>query len=144
MSGVKEIIQHKEVIQIMKVVNKIDSFTKLTKSEQNAINTGISRLKERVDTYVKYGHSLDERFMDDKLIHDAYTCNGRRFFLYKCRIKTTSLRLLYTVEGKNIIVISHVIKKNSRYEYFNYFENACEEYMHSLHNKKDKVSVITQ
>lgn len=125
----------------MKVINRIPSFSKIDQSTRRAIQEGIKRLKSRVETYLKYNDSFDTIGMDDKLIHDAYISQGKRFFLYKCRIKTTSLRLLYTFEKNDIVIISYVCKKNSRYEYFNYFENACDEYMHDYHqNNKPVIS----
>ena len=77
--------------------------------------------------------------MDDKLVHDAYVSNGKRFFLFKCRIKSMSLRLLYTLENDDIVIISYVCKKDSRYEYFDFFENACDEYMHEHHQNMSAV-----
>ena len=127
----------------MKVINMIPAYKKLDYSTQMAIKEGISRLKERLETYLKYNPSFEKIGMDDKLIHDAYISNGKRFFLYKCRIKSTSLRLLYTFENDDLVIISHICKKNSRYEYFNYFENACDEYMFANHNKtisREKIS----
>lgn len=117
----------------MKVINKIDGYDKLDNNVKRSIQTGIGRLKERIETYLSYGQKFDDIMMDDKLIHDAYISNGKRFFLYKCRIKAVSLRILYTFEGRNLVVISYVIKKNPRYEYFNHFEDACEKYMNAFH-----------
>lgn len=119
----------------MKIINRIPAYKKLYHSTQMAIKEGMNKLKERLETYLKYNPSFDTIGMDDKLIHDAYISNGKRFFLYKCRIKTLSLRLLYTFENDDVVVISHICKKNARYEYFNYFETACEEYMFNNHNK---------
>ena len=117
----------------MKVINKIQGYSKLDQSTQRAITQGIQRLKTRIETYLMYNDSFDSIGMDDKLIHDAYISNRKRFFLFKCRIKTLSLRLLYTFEKDNIVVIAYICKKNSRYEYFDYFENECDEYMHRYH-----------
>lgn len=117
----------------MKVINKINGYSKLDQSTKRAINQGIERLKSRIETYLTYNDSFDSIGMDDKLIHDAYVSNGKRFFLFKCRIKTISLRLLYTFEKDNVVVIAYICKKNSRYEYFDYFENECDEYMHRYH-----------
>lgn len=116
----------------MKIINKDPTYSKLDKSTQNAIDTGIEKLRGRLETYTKYA-PFETIGMDDKLIHDAYISKGKRFFLYKCRIKTISLRLLYTFEDDSVVIISHVCKKNARYEYFNHFQNACNEYMHCYH-----------
>ena len=82
----------------MKVINRIPSYNKLDQSTQRSITQGIDRLKSRIETYLMYNDSFDNIGMDDKLIHDAYISNRKRFFLFKCRIKTISLRLLYTFE----------------------------------------------
>ena len=113
----------------MKIINIDPTYSKLEKSIQHAINVGIDKLIGRLKTYKQYNQSNDA-IMDDKLVHDAYVVDGKRFFLYKCRVKTLSLRLLYTFEGEDVIIITHVCKKNPRYEYFDFFENACSEYMH--------------
>ncbi len=119
----------------MKVINKIQGYSKLDQSTKRSISQGIDRLKSRIETYLTYNDSFDSIGMDDKLIHDAYVSNGKRFFLFKCRIKTISLRLLYTFEKDNVVVIAYICKKNSRYEYFDYFENECDEYMHRYHRR---------
>ena len=123
----------------MKVINIDPEYPKLDKSTQRAIDTGIEKLIGRLTTYLCYNQSFESIGMDDKLIHDAYIADGERFFLYKCRVKTLSLRLLYTFEGEDVIVISHVCKKNPRYEYFDFFENACTEYMYEKKKKSIKV-----
>ena len=114
----------------MKIINNIEGFRKLNKSERNHIQIGINRLKERIETYQMYNQSFNSIGMDDKLIHDAYIADGKRFFLYKCRIKSISLRLLYTFDDNdNLIIVSYVIKKSSSKEYFNKFEHDCQQYM---------------
>ena len=123
----------------MKVINMIPSFGKIDASTRQGIYTGIKRLKERIETYIQYNGSFDNIGMDDKLIHDAYVSNGKRFFLFKCRIKSMSLRLLYTLENDDIVIISYVCKKDSRYEYFDFFENACDEYMYEHHQNMSVV-----
>jgi hypothetical protein len=123
----------------MKVINMIPSFGKIDASTRRGIYTGIKRLKERIETYIQYNGSFDNIGMDDKLIHDAYVSNGKRFFLFKCRIKSMSLRLLYTLENDDIVIISYVCKKDSRYEYFDFFENACDEYMYEHHQNMSVV-----
>ena len=122
----------------METINKINRFSRLDKSTQKTICVGIERLRERVDTYLKYGKSFNERFMDDKLIHDAYVVGDKRFFLYKCRIKSVSLRLLYTFENDNLVIVSHVMKKDSKFEYFDYFEKSCSEYLFKLNKEENK------
>ena len=126
----------------MKVTNKIRGYSKLDQSTKRAINQGIDRLKSRIETYLTYNDSFDSIVMDDKLIHDAYVSNGKRFFLFKCRIKTISLRLLYTFEKDNVVVIAYICKKNSRYEYFDYFENECDEYMHRYHRRDKQTQTV--
>lgn len=121
----------------METINKINRFSRLDKSTQKTICVGIERLSKRVKTYLDYGKSFNERFMDDKLIHDAYVVGDKRFFLYKCRIKSVSLRLLYTFEDDNLVIVSHVMKKDSKFEYFDYFEKSCNEYLFKL-NKENK------
>ena len=123
----------------MKVINMIPSFGKIDASTRQGIYIGIKRLKERIETYIQYNGSFENIGMDDKLIHDAYVSNGKRFFLFKCRIKSMSLRLLYTFENDDIVIISYVCKKDSRYEYFDFFENACDEYMHEHHQNTSVV-----
>lgn len=117
----------------MKVINMIPSFGKIDASTRRGIHIGIKRLKERIETYIQYNGSFENIGMDDKLIHDAYVSNGKRFFLFKCRIKSMSLRLLYTFENDDIVIISYICKKDSKYEYFDFFENACDEYMYEHH-----------
>lgn len=123
----------------MKVINMIPSFGKIDASTRHGIYTGIKRLKERIETYIQYNGSFEDIGMDDKLIHDAYVSNGKRFFLFKCRIKSMSLRLLYTLENDDIVIISYVCKKDSKYEYFDFFENACDEYMYKHHQNTSVV-----
>ena len=123
----------------MKVINIDPQYEKLDQSTKRAIDIGIDKLTGRLSTYLLYNQTFESIGMDDKLIHDAYIADGKRFFLYKCRIKTLSLRLLYTFEGEDVIIVSHVCKKNPRYEYFNFFENACYEYMHD--KKKNLLNV---
>ena len=123
----------------MKVINMIPSFGKIDASTRRGIYTGIKRLKERIETYIQYNGSFENIGMDDKLVHDAYVSNGKRFFLFKCRIKSMSLRLLYTLENDYIVIISYVCKKDSRYEYFDFFENACDEYMYEHHQNTSVV-----
>lgn len=127
---------------IMKTIIKDSTYPKLDKSLCTAINTGVKKLEKRLNTYFQHGQKFESIEMDDKLIHDAYIKNGKRFFLYKCRINHISLRLLYTFEDNDLVIVSHCMKKNSRYEYFDYFESMCEQYMTNFHNDKDERMIV--
>lgn len=117
----------------MKTFNRDRSYDKLNKDVKRNIDIGIKKLRDRMNTYINQNKTIENICGDSKLIHDVYTINEHRFYVYKCRIRSVQLRLLYTFDtNSNLIIISHYIKEtpfNKVKDYFNFFESECKYYM---------------
>jgi mRNA-degrading endonuclease RelE of RelBE toxin-antitoxin system len=104
------------------------AFSKTDNCTQSLLKKSYKKLEQRALSYFNKNIQMDQIYGDDILIHDVI---DGMFYVYKTRINTLQIRVLYTVdERNNIIIIAHHIKKNNT-KYFSYFENCVKEYIGS-------------
>jgi hypothetical protein len=115
----------------MKTFNRIKSYQKINKDTRKSIDKGIQKLRDRLNTYFSNNENINDIHGDGILIHDIYDEDGYKFYVYKCRVLTMSLRLLYTIEDGNLVIVSYYIKEtpyNKINDYFKFFELECKIY----------------
>lgn len=100
-------------------------FNKTDKSTQNSLKKAFIKLEQRAQSYFNKNIRIDQIFDDDVLIHDIINDSC---YVYKTKVNNMQIRVLYTVNDQNnIIIIAHHIKKNNM-KYFSYFENCANNY----------------
>lgn len=98
---------------------KVDNYTR------KVIDRAVGKLCDRLQYYLDQGKRIDNIFGDDILIHDIFAKN---LYVYKCYINGMQMRLLYTVNGKTLVIVAHYIKKDKPQEWLSYFEKVGREY----------------
>ena len=94
----------------MNIIRKNDMFMKEKKDVQRSINMSIRKLKQRLEEYQKQNISPDRVFNDDITKHDVI---NNCFYVYKCKVNQMQIRILYTVENDNVVIVSHYYKNRT-------------------------------
>lgn len=122
----------------MNIIRKNDMFMKEKKDVQRSINMSIRKLKQRLEEYQKQNISPDRVFNDDITKHDVI---NNCFYVYKCKVNQMQIRILYTVENDNVVIVSHYYKNRTNNDYIPYFEKVSSNYVNSI---KDYKNIISQ
>lgn len=122
----------------MNIIRKNDMFMKEKKDVQRSINMGIRKLKQRLEEYQKQNISPDRVFNDDITKHDVI---NNCFYVYKCKVNQMQIRILYTVENDNVVIVSHYYKNRTNNDYIPYFEKVSSNYVNLI---KDYKNIISQ
>lgn len=103
----------------MKVIYRDERYSKEKKDVQRSINMAVERLKKRLSVYVEGQHLEPNKiFGDDILIHDIV---NKYWYVFKCKVNQMQIRILYTFEDGNLIILSHWYKNRTNNDWVYYF-----------------------
>ena len=94
----------------MNIVVKDDDFKKTYKRYHVEIDKTFRNLKNRLEAYREKGVTADRIFNDEKTIHGII---NKKYYVYGDRLKTVKVRVLFVVDGEDIIVLSTYIKNRN-------------------------------
>ena len=94
----------------MKVVILDKDYKKLDKYSQKVIDKSIDILQARLNQYLGQNIRINKVFNDDVLIHDIIN----NMYVFKCRAFNIEVRLLYTMRGSTLKIMSFYIKNRTR------------------------------
>lgn len=109
---------------MMKIIMKDVTYPKCDRHTQKTIDHAAEKLLDRLVLYYNQGKTIDTIFGDDILIHDIFE---KDYYVYKCYINNVQMRLLYTMKGDKLIVVSHYIKKDKPQEWLPYFKHVAKK-----------------
>lgn len=92
----------------MKVVILDKNYKKLDKYTQKVIDKSIEVLLSRLQQYLDQNIRITNVFNDDILIHDIIN----KMYVFKCRSYNIQIRLLYTMQGDDLLKIHAFYIKN--------------------------------
>lgn len=73
--------------------------------------------------YVGRNIPLNQVFNDDVLIHDIIKAPTQDYYVFKTEVNNLQIRILYTVDAANhIIIVSHFLKKKNAKSYLYEFQ----------------------
>ncbi|MCM1133535.1 MAG: hypothetical protein NC340_08695, partial [Ruminococcus flavefaciens] len=88
----------------MKITIRDKQYQKANPSVKQSLDSGYNKLRERAEIYEKQGIPFELVFGDDILKHDILKNKlGTYYYTYKCSVKKLQLRVLYTIEGDELI-----------------------------------------
>ena len=94
----------------MKTVILDKDYKKLDKYTQKVIDKSIDTLQSRLNQYLGQNIKINKVFNDDVLIHDIIN----DMYVFKCRSYNIEIRLLYTMKGNTLKIMSFYIKNRTR------------------------------
>lgn len=108
----------------MKIINQDQSYQKEKLDVQRSIDQAIKKLETRLLPYIEQKIDIGKIFGDDVLIHNVI---NKKFYVFKCRTNQMQIRLLFTVNKDNeLVIISHWYKNRTNNDYIQYFKNITE------------------
>lgn len=92
-----------------------NKFSKHDPSTISVLDKALNKLEHRINMYVGRNVPLNQVFNDDVLIHDIIKAPTQDYYVFKTEVNNLQIRILYTVDAANhIIIVSHFLKKNAK------------------------------
>lgn len=108
-----------------KILIKDSSIGKYDPSTKKALSKAMDKLKTRLNAYRVQNIGIRNIFTDDRLVHDIIKAKDASYdyYVYKTVSNNLQLRLLYTVDNDDtIVIVSHFLKKKKDNSYLLYFQ----------------------
>ena len=100
-----------------------NKFSKHHPSTISVLDKALNKLEHRINMYVGRNVPLNQVFNDDVLIHDIIKAPTQDYYVFKTEVNNLQIRILYTVDATNhIIIVSHFLKKKNAKSYLYEFQ----------------------
>ena len=100
-----------------------NKFSKHDPSTISVLDKALNKLEHRINMYVGRNVPLNQVFNDDVLIHDIIKAPTQDYYVFKTEVNNLQIRILYTVDAANhIIIVSHLLKKKNPKSYLYEFQ----------------------
>ena len=104
----------------MNIIQKDKTYDKVNSDVRRSIDMSIKRLESRLSNYIDQDINAGKIFNDDILIHNVI---NKKFYVYKSKVNQMQIRILYTVdEDNNLVILSHWYKNRTNNDYIKYFK----------------------
>lgn len=109
----------------MNIIQKDKTYDKVNSDVKRSIDMSIKRLESRLSSYIEdQDIDVGKIFNDDILMHDII---NKKFYVYKNKVNRMQMRILYTVDDdNNLVILSHWYKNRTNKDYIKYFEQLAD------------------